>query len=285
MALIAAVIGMTLGLGIWLIGLGWRGVSLGAGSASNTGMQRVTAVDRVLLRAALAVGAILLIAGLTRWPVIAAGAGITGWMAPTWWSGRDSYRQELAIVEAIATWTEQLRDTLAAAHGLEHAVASTAVLAPSAIAPAVERLAARLEYTRMSDSLRRFADDVDHPLADFVTAALITATEGQARELGGLLSHLAESARDEAKMRTRVWVGRARNRSAVRIIASVICAFILGLLLFNRSYLAPYDSAGGQVILAGVAAMFAAALVMMRRMGDIALPERFVGRRLAVGEQ
>lgn len=80
-------------------------------------------------------------------------------------------------------------------------------------------------------------------------------------------------------MRTRVWVGRARSRSAVRIIVAVVALFVSGLLLFNRSYLRPYDSATGQVVLVMILASFGAAFVAMARMGRIAMPQRFVARR------
>jgi hypothetical protein len=185
-------------------------------------------------------------------------------------------------VEAIASWTEQIRDTLAAANGLEHAIGATANLAPLPIAASVERLVARVDYEPLPAALRRFADEVDHPMADFVVAALIIAAEKEARDLGALLGHLAESARDEARMRTRVWVGRARSRSAVRIIVAVVVLFVVGLLVFNRAYLQPYDSAGGQVVLALILASFAASFIMMSRMGRIAMPQRFVARRSVI---
>ena len=107
-------------------------------------------------------------------------------------------------------------------------------------------------------------------------AALVVASEHQARDLVGLLGELATAARDDASMRTRVWVGRARTRSAVRIIAVVVVVFVLGLMVLDREYLAPYDEPAGQVVLAGVLATFAAAFVLFERVGRVAVPERFV---------
>jgi len=86
------------------------------------------------------------------------------------------------------------------------------------------------------------ATDVDHPLADFVTAALMVAAENHVRDLVSLLTHLAECCRDDVRMRTRVWVARARLRSAVRIIVAVIVSFVAGLLLLQRDYLRAYAS-------------------------------------------
>ena len=119
-------------------------------------------------------------------------------------------------------------------------------------------------------------------MADFVVAALVIAAEKEARDLGALLGHLADAARDEARMRTRVWVGRARSRSAVRIIVVVVVCMVMGLLAFNRAYLQPYDSAGGQLVLGAIIATFVGSFVTMERLGRIAMPQRFVGRRVAM---
>jgi Flp pilus assembly protein TadB len=134
----------------------------------------------------------------------------------------------------------------------------------------------------LQDGLRRFAEEVDHPTADFVVAALVTATQHQARDLGVLLGHVAQCARDESRMRSRVWVGRARTRSAVRIITGVVSAFVGGLFIFNRAYLDPYTSIQGQLILSCILVMFATAIVLMHSMSHIQAPERFIRRRLAV---
>jgi Flp pilus assembly protein TadB len=186
------------------------------------------------------------------------------------------------LVDAIASWTEQLRDTLAGAHGLEQAIIATAKHAPLPIIKAVERLAAFMSYGSLTDGLRRFAEDVDHPTADFVAAALVTATQHQARDIGVLLGHLAQCARDESRMRSRVWVGRSRTRSAVRIITGVISVFVGGLFIFNRDYLQPYESVEGQLILSMILMAFVVAVVMMHAMSQIEVPERFVRRRVRV---
>lgn len=191
-------------------------------------------------------------------------------------------RDEQILVEAIASWTEQLRDTLAGSHGLEQVIIATAPHAPLAIAPAVERLSVFITYGSLSDGLRRFAEDVDHPTADFVMAALVTASQHQARDIGLLLGHLAQCARDEGRMRTRVWVGRARTRSAVRIITTVVALFVGGLFSFNRKYLEPYSSVTGQLILGFILIGFAFALFMMHNMSRIEAPERFIRKRTMV---
>lgn len=264
------------GLVLVLAGLARRTVFGGEPSAVLSGRH----VDRVV-RSALAGGlAGLVVLTVTGWPVAAGAAtALAIWFASTR-DGSSRHRHELDLVDGIATWTEQVRDTISAANGLEHAIVATAPLAPRVLAPAVARLASRVEVQQMEIGLREFAVEVDHPMADFVVAALITTSQHQARDVAALLGHLAACARDDAAMRRRVWVGRARTRSAVRIIIGVIVVFMTALLLLDESYLAPYATATGQMVLAGVIALFGGSVVVMDRMGRIAVPDRFVSRRV-----
>ncbi|QQS23482.1 MAG: hypothetical protein IPM43_08330 [Actinomycetota bacterium] len=273
--LLAASVGGLIGIGAFVAWLGLAGRPV-LGTRARALYSTTARVDLLLARSAAALLGFILTLSLTGWPVAAVAVGVLAWSVPAALRAAGRHRRELAVVEAIAGWTEQLRDTIAGAAGLEQAIVATAPLAPAPLAGAVGSLASRVGYEPLPTALRRLADDVDHPLADFVVAALVVASEHQARDLVGLLGELATAARDDASMRTRVWVGRARTRSAVRIIAVVVVVFVLGLMVLDREYLAPYDEPAGQVVLAGVLATFAAAFVLFERVGRVAVPERFV---------
>jgi Flp pilus assembly protein TadB len=216
---------------------------------------------------------------ITNWLIVSVVLGLVVTAVPALKSKQRLRRDERGLADAIATWTEQLRDTLAGAHGLEQAIVATSVHAPLAISSAVSRLSAQIQYGKLSDGLRRFAEDVDHPISDFVAAALITATEYQARDLAQLLGHLAQCAREEGRMRTRIWVGRARTRSSVRIISFVVVSFVSALVVFNRDYLNVYSSFEGQVILSGIFVLFGCSLIMLDQFSRISAPQRFIRRR------
>jgi Flp pilus assembly protein TadB len=197
-------------------------------------------------------------------------------------SPRRSTSDETELVEALAVWTEQLRDTMAGARGLEQALAATAATVPEVLRPAVGRLSARLGVMPLPRALRGLATDLNHPLADFVTAALIVAAENHVRDLVSLLTHLAECCRDDVRMRSRVWVARARLRSAVRIITVVIVAFVAGLMMLQHEYLRAYASGAGVLVLVIVAMMFGSSLLLLSRLGRFETTSRFVARETAV---
>ncbi|MGH8921927.1 MAG: type II secretion system F family protein, partial [Actinomycetes bacterium] len=82
---------------------------------------------------------------LTRWAVAAVALGALGWCWTGLFGGRRAREQGIARTEAVASWTEMLRDTIAGSHGLEEAVITSAEVAPAAIRPEVTALAARLQ--------------------------------------------------------------------------------------------------------------------------------------------
>jgi tight adherence protein B len=216
---------------------------------------------------------------LTRWPVPTLGIAALGWFAPELFGSKAARDRETARTEAIAAWTEMLRDTITGAHGLEEAIMTSAAVAPEAIRIEVVDLAVRLERQPLTSSLEAFADDLAHPTADLVVTALRLASEGAVGDLTELLGTLAVSARDEAGMRLRVEAARARLRTAVRVITGCTLATALGLLLLNRPYLAFYGTAAGQAVLAVVAGLWAASLMWLGRMADFVTPERFLATR------
>jgi hypothetical protein len=213
---------------------------------------------------------------ITRWPVVAIALGLLGWFWPALFGGKTNRDRATARTEAIATWTEMLRDTISGAHGLEETVITTAAVAPPPIRAEVAALALRLDHEPLADALRAFAADLAHPTGDLVVAALALAAEGAVGDLAQLLGTLAVAARDEAGMRLRVEAARARLRTAVRVIAACTAATALGLVTLNGPYLHPYGTATGQAVLALVAGAWAAAFWMLARMAEFVVPERFL---------
>lgn len=208
-----------------------------------------------------------LVAGLvTRWPVAAILAGAAGGFVPRLFGATASIAAA-SRTEAIATWSEMLRDSLASASGLGQAIAVSAPISPSAIRAEVSVLAARVDAgVPLGVALRQFSDQVNDPGADLVVAALILATEQRAQKLGDLLGALAASAREEVSVRLRVEAGRSQVRTSVRVVAGFSLGFAAFLLVVARGYLAPYGTAGGQAVLALVGTVYACGLALLLAM-------------------
>jgi len=212
---------------------------------------------------------------VTGWPVAGLSLAALGWFWTELFGDRRAREASVARTEAIASWTEMLRDTMAGAHGLEEALVTTASVAPEAIRPEVTALAIRIERQPFDVALQAFADDLDHPTADLVVTALTLAAQGSVGDLSELLGTLAVAARDETAMRLRVEAARSRLRTAVRVIAAVTAATVLGLVVLNRSYLDSYRAPAGQLVLLLVAATWGVGLWWLSRMSRFMAPERF----------
>ncbi len=217
---------------------------------------------------------------MTRWPVAGLGAAIGTTAAASLVGSRGQRDDSVARTEAVAVWVEMIRDTMAGAKGLEEALIASARVAPRAIEVETRDFARRLEHTSLQDALRTLGDELDHPSADLVIVGLTHGAdmERATGDLGELLSRLAESIRGDVRMRVRVEVGRARIRTSAKIVVGWTLATAVVLYVFDRDLLAGYASLGGQLWLGVVFSVWALAGLMIRRLGRLEMPERFVAR-------
>lgn len=270
MTLVAALAGAGFAVGLWLVVDGLRPASRAEPLATAIRIP----VDPRRLCLGLVGGLALLL--LTRWPVAFVAGYAAGWFTPDLVGGKAAQREAIARTEALASWTEMLRDTLAGAHGLEEAIVTSASVAPDAIHTEVAALAERLRRQPIKEALDDFGQELAHPIGDLVVTALMLAAGGSSGDLRELLGTLAVSARDEAGMRLRVEATRARLRTAVRVITLCTATTALGLVVLNRSYLESYESPVGQIVLVLVLSAWGVALWWLGRMGDYVAPERFL---------
>jgi tight adherence protein B len=234
-------------------------------------------------RALAAAAAVLVVVAASGWLLPALIVGCGTWLAVASWQHRD--RRGAASVEridAIASWIENLRDVLVAGDQPVGAINATVATCPAAIRPAVRRLAAGLGRQDPAVVFRRFADDLDDPLGDLVAAGLLIAVQRGART-AGVLSALADQARRQADRRRLVEAERAPVQREVMLLTLFMGSLVLGLLVFGRAdYLSAYDTAGGQLFLGVVLAIYTVLLVRVQRLARYPVPARFLmGERSA----
>ncbi|SFB94207.1 type II secretion system F family protein [Streptomyces aidingensis] len=216
---------------------------------------------------------------LTRWPVAALAAALLVFTWDKLFGGAGEERAAMRRVEALASWTESLRDTIAGAVGLEQAIPASARAASPALREPLFNLVDRLRSrTPLPDALQEFADELDDSSADIIIASLILNARLRGPGLREVLGALAKSARQEVDMRQRVMAQRASTRRSVQIVVGISLAFPGLLALFSPGFVEPYDSMAGQAVLALVALLFGAGFWWMRSLSTIETPERFMAR-------
>lgn len=228
-------------------------------------------------RAAAAVLVAVVSLAATRWVLPALVCGAIGW----WVVGLIADRKksgpgELERVEALATWTEQLRDVLMAGDQPIGAIQATVSTCPEPVRPQVRALAARLGRQSEQVVLRQFADELDDPTADLIAAGLLVAlTKGGRAER--VLSSLAQQARHQAERRKLLEAEREPARREVWWVIGLMTLQLLGGLLFARSsYLAPYRTFTGQVVLGVLLAAFLGLIIYVQRLSRFTRPARFL---------
>ena len=232
---------------------------------------------RLAVRAAVAVLIGVGILAATRWVLPALVCGAMGWWVTGLYTDRDRRGPgELERVEALATWIEQLRDVLMAGDQPIGAIQATVATCPEPVRPQVRALASRLGRQSEQVVLRQFADDLDDPTADLIAAGLLVAlTKGGRAER--VLSALAQQARHQAERRKLLEAEREPARREVWWVTGLMTAQLIGGLVFARSsYLAPYRTFGGQVVLCALLGAFLALIVYVQHLSRFTRPARFL---------
>ena len=245
MTIIVVTCGAGTGVGLVLLSRSWKGFR---SRRPNQLLTKFTAQGLPVVLGAGGLGAIVGV--LTGWPVAAIFTAL-GLVALPGFLRATRRSRSTERTEAIAVWTELLRDTLSAASGLSQAIVATAPLAPDALKSPVSSLATRITNGMpLVEALRLLAAEVNDPSIDLVVCSLTLAASARTQRVSDLLGALAGSMREEVVMRLRVESGRASARSGVRTIAIFSVAFMAVLLVIARPYLSPFGSSQGQVVLA-----------------------------------
>lgn len=217
------------------------------------------------------VHAVALVAGLlglllTGWAAVGIGAAGAVILVPSVLA-KGGAEQTITKLEALSGWTRRLADLLAsgAASSLDRALTKSAAVAPAAIAAEVTALVERIGPQGTRAALLAFAKDLGDPVSDEVVMSLILQLRHGGRGLSTVLGDLANHVEDQIRMRREVEADRAKPRTNVRTIVILALGLSAGLILFDRSYLAPYGTVKGQIALVGVMAIFGAALLWLRR--------------------
>lgn len=272
--LLAIVAGAILGAGIFLLIVALRGLPPGP-PGRESGLSRwVRETGTVRLVVAVVGGVAALF--LTRWLVAGIGVAI---LVLAWRGLSGAAGERLAVVrlEALANWTESLRDTIAGAVGLEQAIPSSLRAAGPSIREPLARMVDRLHTrTPMAEALRRFAADLNDASADLVIAALIINARLRGPGLRDLLGALSGSVREELDMRRKVNAQRRSTRRSAQIVVAISVGLALGLAIFDRGYVHVYDSVFGQIVLLIIAALYGGGILWMRSLAKFTPPERLL---------
>lgn len=171
-------------------------------------------------------------------------------------------------LEALAEWTQRLADVLLLGVGLNQAILTSRRTAPPALDSEIAELAARLQSRwRPEDALRAFADGLSDATSDKVLAALVLRAGDSGPGLARALADMADSVREEVRQRRTIEADRAKHRTTIRWLVTIILLVIVAGS-FNERYTAPYGTFLGQVVLGVVSVAFVLVIAWMRSLAS-----------------
>jgi Flp pilus assembly protein TadB len=234
--------------------------------------------ERRVRRLVLSGGAV---AGAVAW--LATGVPVAGLLAalavpgtPWLFTVGAAEREAIATVAAIGDWTRRLADLAGTGMGLGQAVVTSAATAPQHLREPVAALAARIQAGDDPEAaLLAFADELADPTCDQVVAALILHLADTGQRLGEVLSTIAAAAAAEAATRREVDAKRTQPRFAVRFLTGMTVV-VLAYGASRPTYMRPYTTVTGQLVLACLGAVLIGLLVWVRVMSQPALVPRLL---------
>ncbi|CAM5455434.1 hypothetical protein SVIOM74S_00926 [Streptomyces violarus] len=167
--------GVAVGGGLALLLVAVRGLPAKPDHEKQKAAERASELIRFAgQRGSLAAIVGLVVLLLTRWAVAGIAAGVLVFFWDRLFGGAGEERAAMRRVEALASWTESLRDTIAGAVGLEQAIPASARAAAPVLRPHLDALVDRLRArTPLPEALQHLADEIDDASADIIVAALI----------------------------------------------------------------------------------------------------------------
>ena len=242
-------------------------------------LRRLDRTTRLIVLGGLAAGVIVWL--VTGWVLAVVAVPVAAVGLPLLLSA-GSASSRIRRLEAMEEWTRSLAGVLTVGVGLEQALVATLRSTPAPIAPEVTRLVARLRARWVTeDALRAFADELDDSTGDLIAANLILGARRRGAGLSSVLEGLAESVAADVRARRQVEADRAKPRATARWV-TLISASVLVILAASGTYVEPYKSPLGQVILVTLLSAYVGTLVWMKRMATGRSLPRFLDARSGV---
>lgn len=277
----ALLLGLTLGLGLFLVWTSFWAPAPARGSNSagwsgrtqdrltRAGAPGVTPAALVTVAAVGALLVFIVVAGLTRAPVVALCFAAMAARAPF---ALVNSRSRARIRITRAAWpdaVDRLAGGIRAGLSLPQAVAQLGSRGPEELRPAFSAFGEDFRATgRFGDSLDALKDRLADPIADRIVEALRVTREVGGTDVGSMLRTLSEFLRDDARTRGELEARQSWTVNAARLAVAAPWV-VLALLATRPGGVAAYNTATGASVLAAGAIASVVAYRLMVSIGRL----------------
>lgn len=277
----ALLLGLTLGLGVFLVWTSFWAPSPARGSRpdgwaartqdrlTRAGAPGVTPAALVTVASAGTVLAFLIVAGLSRSPVVALCFAAMAARAPF---ALVASRSRTRVRTTRAAWpdaVDHLAAGIRAGMSLPQAVAQLSQRGPEQLRPAFTSFAEDFRASgRFTESLDALKDRMADPVADRIVEALRVTREVGGTEVGTMLRTLSEFLRDDARTRGELEARQSWTVNAARLAVAAPWV-VLALLATRPGGVTAFNSAAGATVLAAGAIASIVAYRLMVSIGRL----------------
>ncbi|MFJ8848415.1 type II secretion system F family protein [Streptomyces cyaneofuscatus] len=227
----------------------------------------------ISIAAALAVVGVWMMTGRPIHGLIA-GAVVLG--SPWIWHPAQTADGQIARLEGLAEWLQQLVSVHEAGTSLEQAIHASAGRAPEAVREPVRLLAARLRSgTSPGAAYMAFGDELADGDSDNVVLLFLSHIKDRGEGLGFALGEMSELTAARARSLRTVDADRAKVRTQTRWVG-VISLVLATPFVFNPDFGGPFWTASGQMFLIVCIGVFAGAVAMLRVIASTAPTPRLL---------
>ncbi len=249
-AVIAALLGLIVAMGVWLaiqtvfgnVVVGQRADHMRRPRATGRRLDGTERYSAAFAAVGLAAGVAVLLS--TRLVVAATAIGLAVSMIPRVVRARRDRSRAIAKMRASAEFVESIRASLGAGSGLEAAIVEAAHRPPDAL---TEELTLFIERTRLPEittehALHRLADDAREPAIDLLVGSLLAALQGAAGDMGQLFERIADQGRTFAEMRAFTQAERAKVEFQTKILSLLVIGVALLSVVVSPDLTSAYDA-------------------------------------------
>jgi len=275
------VLGLTLGLGFFLVWMAWWTPTSPRGPRpdgwavrtqdrlTRAGAPGVTPAALVTVALVAGIVAFLVVAGISRSATIGACFAVLAARAPFALVSSRSQARLRTVRSAWPDAVDHLVSGIRAGLPLPQALAQVGDRGPEQLRPAFRAFGEDFRATgKFGPSLDALKDRLADPVADRIVEALRITREVGGTDVGGLLRTLAQFLRDDARVRGELEARQSWTVSAARLAVAAPW-IVLALLASRPDNAAAYNTAGGAAVLVGGGVATLVAYRVMVRIGRL----------------
>jgi tight adherence protein B len=188
---------------------------------------------------------------LLGWIVVSLLATGLGLVGPLLYYLHRRDRRRAAMQDALIEAMGQLRDAIRTGLSVQNALLGLASSGPETLRSEFHRLAREIRLLGFEPAMDAMRERLADPVFDVVAASLVLNDRLGGRNVSQVLDRLAQATRAELRVQQEIRAYQAKHVLSAQVVAAVPLVVLVAIRAINPAYLALFDGAPGQLLLAG----------------------------------